>query len=148
MPKTEAERRDILVAAGLDPDAPALVRPVAKQPLIVAWAPEGVDPHKMPVTDIVFTPQMVEHFPDLSPKSRKAAYNHLFEQYKGIRGDKDRNSLLGRLINSFLASEYHRRNPGGGYVRDKMRLANDLATHDIKPEDLAEFLAWKESRGE
>jgi len=146
MPKTEAQRRETLLAAGLNPDAPALVRPVTRQPSIVPWAPEGVDPHKMPVSEIVFTPEMVEHFQDLSPKSRKAPYNHLFEQYKGIRGDKDRNSLLGRRINEFLASEYKRRQPGGGYVQDKIRLANTLAQHDVKEEDLAEFLAWKESQ--
>ena len=148
MTKTENDRRELLTKIGLNPDAPALevlpTRPVAQTAAVgVQWAPAGVNPHEMPVTEIVFDPAMVEHFSDLSPKMRSAASAYLFAQYKGRRGDKDRNSLLHRRIGEFLANEHKRRNPGGGYVREKVKLANTLAEHNVSEGDLAEFLAWK-----
>lgn len=148
---TDEQRRAKLASAGLDPDGSALVkrpadRPITKEPARIQWAPEGVDPHTMPVTDIVFTPEMVEHFPDLSPRSRKAPYTHLFEQYKAYGRDKDRNSLLGRRIGEFLGGEHKRRQPGGGYVQDKIRMANTLVQHDVTETDLDEFIAWKRAQ--
>jgi hypothetical protein len=155
MSKTETERRaEIAAMTGLDLDGPALVaRPERATSMAPAsgieWAPKGIDPHMMPVTDIEFTPEMVEHFPDLSPRNRKAAYTHLFEQYKAYGRNKDRNSLLGRRIGEFLARVHRDRETGGsGFVKGKIALANTLAEHGVTEKDLAEFLAWKAANGE
>jgi len=151
--KTDAERRaDLAQKTGLDlnpnPDEAALVkRPIAKPlPDHIQWAPEGADPHTMPVTDIVFDPAMVEQFPDLSPRGRNAASRFLFDQYKSYGRDKDRNSLLHRRIGEFLAKMHRDRETGGSFVKDKIRLANTLAEHDVTETDLKEYLAWKASK--
>lgn len=139
--KTATEARTFVEGMGLryDPEAPALDRFDRTVPL----APEGVDPHTMPVTDIVFTPEMVAQFPDLSPRERSAASNHLFALYKSYGRNKDRNSLLHRRIGEFLASEHKRRTrPSGeaGFVQDKIRLANFLAEEGISEADLRELV--------
>lgn len=147
MTKTDAERREFLTSLNLNPDAPALERverPIAKPlPDGIQWAPEGVDPHTMPVTDIVFDPAMVEQFPDLSPRGRNAASRFLFDQYKSYGRDKDRNSLLHRRIGEFLGKTHRDRETGGSFVKDKIRLANTMAEHGVTEADLKEYLAWK-----
>lgn len=149
---TDAERRaEIAAKTGLNLDGPALVqRPerLAMQPANITWAPEGVDPHMMAVTDIVFTEAMVEQFADLSPRGRNAASAYLFQAYKSYGRNKDRNSLLHRMIGEFLAGVHRSRETGGGFVKDKIRLANTLAEHGITEDKLAEFLAWKAAQGE
>lgn len=149
--KTDAERREFLASLNLNPDAPALERierPVTpSMPSGIRWAPEGVDPHMMPVTDITFDPAMVEHFSDLSPRGRRPASDFLFAQYKSYGRNKDRNSLLHRRIGEFLARTHRDRETGGGtFVKDKIRLANTLAEHGITEAELAEFVAWKEGQ--
>jgi hypothetical protein len=146
--KTEAERKEFLASLDLNPDAPALEtfeRPLLKPlPIGIVWAPEGIDPHTMPVSDIAFDPAMVEHFPDLSPRGRSAASRELFERYKSYGRNKDRNSLLHRRIGEFLGRVHRdRETGGGGFVKDKIRLANTMAEHGVTEDDLAEFLAWK-----
>lgn len=145
MSKTQTERREALAAmTGLDLDAPALVsRPERNVPTHIEWAPKGVDPQTMPVTDIVFIPEMVEHFADLSPRGRRPASDYLFAQYKSYGRNKDRNSLLHRRIGEFLARTHRDRETGGGFVKSKIALANTLAEHDVTEADLADFLAWK-----
>ena len=143
--KTEEERQRLLAKLDL-PDGATLGRPVTKQPAIVEWAPEGIDPHAMPVTDIVFTPEMVEHFPDLSPKARNAASRYLFDQYKSPWRNSDRHSLLHHKIGEFLARVHKERQPGGSFVKEKIRLANTLAEHDITEDDLQKYIAWKASQ--
>lgn len=148
--KTEEQRREFLSDIGLNPDAPALDRPEREAGAgAFQWAPPGIDPRTMPVSDIVFTAEMVAQFPDLNPRNRKAAANHLFEIYKAYGRNKDRNSLLNGRIGTFLASVHEERKvaAGGGFVKDKIRLANTLAEHNIDEGDLAEFLAWKAAQG-
>lgn len=150
--KTEAERKEFLASLDLNPDAPALEnfeRPLIKPlPQGIVWAPEGIDPHTMPVTDIVFDPAMVEQFPDLSPRGRRPACDYLFAQYKSYGRNKDRNSLLHRRIGEFLAKTHRdRETGGGGFVKGKMRLANTMAEHGVTEEDLKEYLAWKAQQG-
>lgn len=145
--QTDAERREALAAmTGLDLDGPALVsrpeRPGAHTH--IQWAPKGVDPQTMPITDIVFTPEMVEQFADLSPRGRRPASDYLFAIYKSYGRNKDRNSLLHRRIGEFLASVHKdRTQPGGSFVKDKIKLANTLAEHGITEADLGDYLAWK-----
>ena len=157
MTKTDDERREFLSSLNLNPDAPALEnfdrpaeRPAIKQVAEgIQWAPEGVDPHTMPVTDIVFDPRMREQYPDLSPRARRAPSDFLFAIYKSYGRNKDRNSLLHRRIGEFLARTHKERTqPGGEFVKDKIRLANTLAEHCITEEQLAEFIAWKESQND
>lgn len=146
MPKTETERTEFLSSLNLNPDpkAPALER--FDRSTFVELAPEGIDPHMMAVTDIVFTTEMVEQFPDLSPRSRRAASDHLFALYKSYGRNRDRNSLLHRRIGEFLAHTHRERETGGSFVKDKIRLANTLAEHDVTAEDLAEFLAQRKAK--
>lgn len=152
MSKTDTERRAALAAmTGLDLDGPALVARPERSSMAPAggieWAPKGVDPHLMPVTDIAFTPEMVEHFADLSPRNRKAAYTYLFDQYKAYGRNKDRNSLLGKRIGEFLARVHRdRETGGGGFVKDKIRLANFLAEQGITEQDLEAYVAWKQQQ--
>lgn len=151
--KTEQERKAFLTSMGLDPDAPALTRRGAalapSRRGDVRWAPEGVDPHTMAVSDIVFDPAMVEQFPDLSPQGRNAASRYLFDQYKSYGRNKDRNSLLHRRIGEFLAHAHRARETGGdGFVKDKIRLANTLAEHGVTAEDLEEYLKFKAAQEE
>lgn len=158
MPKTaskktpeqiDAERRKFLAEqTGLnldDPDAPLeAVRTVkAVTAEGIQWAPAGLDPHTMPVTDIQFESAMVEQFPDLSPRSRRAASDFLFAQFKSYGRNKDRNSLLHHKIGEFLAREHRTRETGGGFVKSKIGLANTLAEHGVTAADLEEFLAFK-----
>lgn len=148
MTKTDAERREFLASMNLNPDAPALEkfdRPVGMSlPTGVQWAPDNVDPHTMPVSDIAFDAAMVEQFPDLSPRGRSAAARFLFDQYKSYGRNKDRNSLLHRCIGEFLARTHRdRETGGGGFVKNKIRLANTLAEHGVTEDDMSEFLAWK-----
>jgi hypothetical protein len=143
----EAARREKLAAmTGLDLDGPALVsRPERHSPTAnIQWAPKGVDPKTMPISDIAFEPAMVEQFADLSPRGRRPASDYLFSVYKSYGRDKDRNSLLHRKIGEFLARVHaDRTQPGGGFVKGKINLANTLAEHGVTEGDLAEFLAWK-----
>jgi len=147
MAKTDAERRQFLAGLNLNPDAPALERmerPAAKPlPDGIQWAPEGIDPHAMPVTDVAFDPAMVEQFADLSPRGRSAAARFLFEQYKSLGRNKDRNSLLHRCIGEFLAKVHRDRETGGSFVKDKIRLANTMAEHGVTEADLNDYLEWK-----
>lgn len=146
-----ARRAQLAQITGLnlnpDPDAPALEvfeRPLTQTaPSDIVWAPKGVDPHTMPVSDIVFDPAMVEQFADLSPRGRSEAARFLFAQYKSLGRNKDRNSLLHRRIGEFLAHTHRSRETGGGYVKDKIRLGNTLAEHGVSADDLKEYLAWK-----
>lgn len=144
--KSATEAREFVEGLGLryDPEAPALDRFDRS----VQVAPEGVDPHTMPVTDIVFTPEMVAQFPDLSPRQRSAAARYLHEIYKSYGRNKDRNSLLHRRIGEFLAGEHKRRTrPTGeaGFVQEKIRLANMLAEAGITEEDLRELAEKKKA---
>lgn len=142
--KNESERREFLASLNLNPDAPALEKPKASDG--ICWAPVGIDPHTMPITDIVFDPAMVAQFADLSPRNRRAASDYLFAAYKSYGRNKDRNSLLHRRIGEFLASVHKERTNGGesgGFVKEKIRLANTFAEHGITEQDMIEFLAWK-----
>lgn len=152
MTKTEAERREFLSSLNLNAEAPALEqfdRPIAKATAThIQWAAEGADPHTMPITDIAFDPEMVEQFPDLSPRGRSAASRFLFDQYKSYGRDKDRNSLLHRRIGEFLAQVHRTRETGGGFVKDKIALANTFAEQGITAEDVEGFIAWKRGQEE
>ena len=124
MPKTkslpETDRAQI-AAIGLNPDAPAfgVVQPTKTK--AVRLAPEGVDPHTMPVTDIVFDPALLDEFPSLEGDGLAAASRHVFALYKSVGRNKDRNSLLHREIGLFIQRVRRSRETGTPHVKQEVR---------------------------
>lgn len=88
-----------------------------KQPVL---APAGVDPHTMPVTDIVFDPALLDDFPDLKG-GLKAASDHVFAQYRSPGKDKERHSLLHSRIGSFISQVRRSRQSGVPHVKQEVR---------------------------
>jgi hypothetical protein len=151
MTMTDDERRQRLLDLGLNPDGDSLAhaaaplpdRPKAQpkgQPKDqakaegVRYAPDGIDPHTMAVTEIVFTDEMLDpkrfppgelrtalSDPSLSGSNYKMASDHLFAQYNSPpRRDHDRNALLHRRITEFLG-QVKRSRKTGGFVRERIK---------------------------
>lgn len=160
MPKTGKEREKFLRSLGLNPNAPALVADVKPSkkaktsdasgsitPEIAKNMAQGaaeVDPHTIPVGDIVFDPALLDEFPDLA-RDCKAASEKVFAMYKGPRGS-ERNKLLHRRISEFI-SQVKRSRKTGGYVKDKIKataeqreLAASLAELGITEEELLDMV--------
>lgn len=146
MTMTDAERRQLLRDLQLDEDGDSLAQAVMeattstpKAPTHtptqtgVRFAPEGVDPHTMPVSDIVFTDDMVDGFPDLSGDNFAQASRHLWTIYKSPKGQRERNQLLHRRITEFLHQVNRHRRTGG--------LVRELVKADAPTRELARFLA-------
>jgi hypothetical protein len=133
--------RQQLIALGLNPDAPGLAPEIpaeekterVKKPRQIKLAPDGVDPHTMPVEDIVFDPRLLDDFPTLKGSERTAASRHLFELYKS-RQKGERNQILHRRINEFLSSVAIARKSGTKPVKEKIK-----ATKEQR--DMAEMMA-------
>ena len=151
--KTEAERKEFLGKLGLNPDAPALVaekpKKAKKDKPKAEEVEVPVDSHTMPVSDIVFDESLLDDFPDLSGTHYKLASAHVFDMYKGKRGDTERNALLHRRITEFIG-QVKRSRKTGGFVKEKIKateeqreIANVLAAHNVTMEDLAELLKGK-----
>ena len=148
----QTEDRAALMALGLNPDAPALdtipARQPTAQPTTVALAPEGVDPHAMPVSDIVFDPVLLDGFPDLTGQGRAAATRYVFDLYKSRGRNKDRNRRLQDEIGLFILRVRRTRETGTEHVKGKIRKGKKqsdllalLAEHGITSvEDLAATL--------
>lgn len=153
MPKTEEERKALLVSLGLNPEAPALdAAPKSKKKKEHVEVQTGVDYSTMPVSDIVFDPALLDDFPDLSGANYKAASAHIFEMYKAKGRDKDRHALLHRKITEFIG-EVKRSRKTGGFVKEKVKatseereLANLLAAHGVTLEKLTEMLQAEEAK--
>lgn len=146
---TDQEQAQV-AALGLNPDAPAFgaVPKPAKQ---VALAPEGLDPHTMPVTDIVFDPALLDEFPSLSGDGLAAASRHVFALYKSPGRDKDRNSLLHREVGLFITRVRRSRETGVPHVREQVRKTSKqrdllavLAEHGITSIDDLERMLGEE----
>jgi hypothetical protein len=151
MPKTktvDAEARAQIAALGLNPDAPAFgaVAPTtAPDAPTVPLAPEGVDPHTMPVADLVFDPRLLDDFPSLDNRvGRPAAARYLFDLYKYPRSatSKDRNRRLQDEIGLFIIRVRRTRESGTTHVKDQVRqtakqrdLLALLAEHGIQSID-------------
>lgn len=165
MTMTKAEQDEFLAGLELDTEGETLAGVVGSittsapkatiQPakMGVRWAPEGVDPHTMPVGDIVFTDEMVESVPDLSGDNFQVASRILWVAYKSPRGQSERNQLLHRRITEFLHG-VNRHRKTGGVVRDLIKTsAADrdngrlLAAAGVTTEHLATFIkALKEAQ--
>ena len=143
--KSKTEDRAALMALGLNPDAPALdVVPTRSQPeaATVVLAPEGVDPHTMPGSDIVFDPALLDGFPTLKGAEYGAASRHVWEFYKSRRGDTDRNRRLHDEIGLFINRVRRSRETGTQHVKEQIRAGKKqrdllalLAEHGINSVD-------------
>jgi hypothetical protein len=165
MTMTDAERRQQLIELGLNPDADSLAQspaPTETMPTAttkpvdgVRWAPEGVDPHTMPLDEIVFTDDMMAGF-RLDSSDCKAASDYVFAQYRSLdvqmrpRKDPVRHPLLHRKISELMDRVKISRKTGG-YVREQIKanaeqnaIAKVLAAKGLTAEDLAELFATKE----
>ena len=152
--KVSKDERAQLAALGLNPDAPAFGAVPAseskkRQPVL---APEGVDPHTMAVTDIVFDPALLDEFPSLEGDGLAAASRHVFALYKSPGRNKDRNSLLHREIGLFIQRVRRSRKDGVPHVKEQVRRTGKqrdllalLAEHGITSvEDLKTMLGESE----
>lgn len=144
----DTQRREFLASLGLNPDAPGLadappamaaeVTPatpttptVSATPASrgVVLAPAGVDPHTMPVSDIVFDPRLLDGFPDLDGVGMAEASRHIFAAYRSPGRNRERNSHLHVRIGQFIA-QVRRSRATGGHVRVAVnagRAQRDLA---------------------
>jgi len=121
MTKTAEERDALLASLGLSPAAPAKPEPKVETPV-----QNDTNPHTMPVTDIVFDEHDIAGF-DLETQFADAS-RALFAKYRGEGRNKDRNSLLHRRITEFLGkTRKARREPDGGFVKDKINYERELA---------------------
>ena len=109
-------------------------------------APPGVDPHTMPVDEIVFDPALLDGFPSLNGEGMNAASKHVFALYKSPGRNKERNSLLHRRISTFITTVRRSRQTGGMVTeavkttKDQRDLAALMASQGVTDSDLAEAL--------
>jgi len=101
----------------VDLDAPA----VGKRDDGIMWAPVGVDPRSMPITQIVWVPEMLDDFDSLEGDHRKAAYDFLFGIYKSRGRDKERNRLLHNEVGLFISRTKAARKTGVEHVKGKVK---------------------------
>jgi hypothetical protein len=164
MTHSEDERRALLTGLGLNPDAPALGKAVKKSkskakvkvdPDEIVLAPPGVDPHSMPVDDIVFDPRLLDKYADLSFSADGAdASRDIFKLYKSPYKNTERHGALNRKITSFITQE-RRNRATGGMVKEKVASTKEqrdnaalLASQGVTSTDLAEALRLlQEKRG-
>lgn len=160
---TDDERKAYLTSLGLDADAPALAADIATE--VPAKAPKAkkakgdkpkkakkpkeadIDPHTIPVSDIVFDAKMLDGF-TLDGSDMKQASDLLFQHYKSpIKGE--RNKFLHRRITEFINQVKRERNPQprDGHIKAKVKatkgkrdLAQMLEQAGIDADDLAVML--------
>lgn len=145
--QTDAE---FLANLGLNPSAAKLTAQVSPQAVVggekVVLAPEGVDPHTMDVTSIVFDDRLLDPYGDLTGDLLAAASRDVFARYKSVGRNKDRNSLLHRRISEWIA-QVKRERRTGGMVREKVKttaeqrdIAQVLASAGLTAVDLASLI--------
>lgn len=141
---TTTDRRQRLLNLGLNPDSNSLADSAVPEstpaPTGIQFAPDGVDQHTMPVSDIVFTDAMVDDFPNLT--NMKPASDFLFDQYRSKGKDPDRHGFLHRRITEFLGQVRNSRETGG-FVREQVKatrkqskLAQVMAAGGVEAEPL------------
>ena len=156
--KSETERVALLTSLGISakgkslgkgsskPEAPHRSTREAEHDGIVL-APKGVDPHTMPVEDIVFDPALLAEYDDLSFKAQgNTASRKIFDLYKSLSRDRDRNGALQRRITSFITAE-RRSRLAGRPISEKIATTSEerdmaamLATAKYTPQEVAEAL--------
>lgn len=165
MPKTEAERIELLEGLGLNTSGDLAQQPAKTrkhEPTTdgkgVTLAPPGVDPRLMDVKDIEFDPKLLDGFPSLKfNEGGSAASRYVFDLYKSYGKDPHRNGLLHRKIGSFIENTRRARETGG-MVKEKVRataperdMAQVIASQGVTTPDLVRALellkAEKEKEG-
>lgn len=146
---TDAERREFLSGLGLSPDAAVLAQVEPNdpaKPVKGKVAPKGVDPHTMPVTDIVFDAALLDDHPVLDGVGLKAASDYVFSLYRSPGRNKDRHSLLHRRISEFIGQVRLSR-ASGGHVKELVKATKEqraiaalLASKGLTLDDLAQLL--------
>ena len=156
MTHTDEERRKMLTGLGLNPDAPALGKPAKKKSKAVQTqastdefplAPPGVDPHTMPVDDIVLDARLLDNFTDLAfSADGNEASRYIFKLYKSPHKNTERHGALQRKITSFITQE-RRNRATGGMVKEKIAstkeqrdIAAVLASNGLTAADVAAML--------
>jgi len=155
---TDEQRRETLTKLGLNPDAPGLTELTPDAPAkkaksknkTVVQMVEGLDPRRIPASEIVFDPEMLADFADLSGPNMAAASRHLFEHYKSPGKDRERNGLLHRRIGEFIQQVRRDRQqlkPSTGVVKEKVKqtkaqrdLAAMIAAAGLTADDLARLI--------
>lgn len=157
MTHSEDERRALLTSLNLNPDAPALGKAVTTKKKSkaavqadaddIVLAPAGVDPHSMPVDEIVFDPKLLDKYTDLSFSGEGSdASREIFKLYKSAHKNPERHGALQRKITSFITQE-RRNRATGGMVKEKIAstaeqrdIAAVLASNGLTAADVAAML--------
>lgn len=133
-------REEFLAALGLPTSGATLGEALAPDTPAKAAPPPETDDRLIPVSDIVFTPDMVDGF-DLETQLAGAS-RVLFERYKSPTRDHDRHCLLHHRISEYLGG-LRRERRTGGYIREKIAttaeqrdMAQILATAGVTREQL------------
>jgi len=111
---------------------------------------ESLDLRRIPASEIVFDPEMLDEFPDLSGAGMAAASRHLVELYKSPTKDRERNGLLHRRIGEFIQQVRRDRQalrPSTGVVKEKVKqtkaqrdLAALIAEAGLTADDLSRMI--------
>ena len=155
MTMTSEQQAEFLSNLGLNPKAAKLTAKVdgparakaTKAQDDIALAPEGMDPHTMDVSDIVFDDRLLEPYGDLTGDLMAAASRDVFARYKSVGRNHDRNKLLHRRISEWIG-QVKRERRTGGMVREKVKttaeerdIAQVLAAAGLTANDLAALIA-------
>lgn len=110
-------------------EPPVRTEPAKHKAAKIELAPPGVDPHTMPVTDIVFDPRLLDNFPSLEGMGKRVAADHVFALYKSPGRNRDRNSLLWSRVGKFIDETYWSRQPNEekGHTKKKIKASKEQA---------------------
>lgn len=151
MTMTTEQQQEFLAGLGLNPKAAKLTAQVSGQSKIkpttqgdeIVLAPDGVDPHTMDVTAIVFDDRLLEPYGDLTGDLLASASRDVFARYKSPGRNRERNGLLHRRISEWI-SQVKRERRTGGMVRQQVKttaeqrdIAQVLAAAGLTAADLA-----------
>lgn len=145
---TSAPNDEFLKGLGLNPNAKGLSAAPAtpERDDDVVLAPEGVDPHTMPVSDIVFDPRLLDEFDDLGyakPGRGGEAKDKVFDLYKSHGRNRDRNRRLYDEIGLFIRRVEIARKAGETPTAEKPKIKDKVrATKKQR-----ELLAYLEAQG-
>jgi len=137
MTMTPEAQREFLSSLGLKDDPAPVVTPIE------------TDNRTIPVTSIVFDPEDIAEFGDLTGTQRRYAADKLFAKYRAPGKNPDRNTLLWAEIGKFLTKVAKERRSGGHVkervkaTREQREIAEFIAAHGLTMEDLVAAVGGK-----